>query len=1170
MILCVGVLAASSTLAQQNPAACARSIVPLAQRRPLRDFSGPLPIPDYLDGVIACNTPRVAMGLPGPQVPTTSSVHSPWMESERELYQGVLARQHADLLVVPFQVQGYGLDRIERALMAADLAHAIGRAGKLSVADPWVVARALGEGARRIDPTSARRLAQALGARKILYGYVGHDDHHAFTLSLQLEEPVQDLPAPSPWQQDWRAIAFTDERTPAQMFHEMLPQIVAALPLGLKFAHETARAPARAAARIELSPRDLTSSNDSKIASLAGLVTLGGLSSPSAELARERIFERALLAAWNTTGGGPADRLLESYAFFSLGRRPSALQALNGDTSPAARTLRALIDGDLPLATQSFAAVPDSIERLLLQISLQELETAYDRKRTDEPVDIAKVFGPAFPAWQPLVEQRLKEVDPWNTGDPEITKLLLDRNVPEPGLELDSLTQGAAVAGTTIPDSTDIDIANMRHVRRAVEHVSVSGFGSPRDFKAQPWDLLWLLESRAEGRIVRQLWQEDFLQGAPDAVMAQVARYAPVLGGHPALAAARAHAAAELSQQAVTDSRANWIAQSKQAASIAAAWDPGQNRTAYTALLALGIPSPESAFLVDAYGHDYPRRAYWPSFFFGSEDPAARGAAALEALTFSSADLSPLAEIPPGNGPGQAGAVIASLGDRFTGNPLKPEPNSTEAAESNPDAIVAKLRKSIQADPEPWLNYSSLGTLLIDSRGDYEEASRVFMSYPGFHLANGRDAVDLSNSAFEAGSAFYQLGQFELAKPFYAIAADLDTGSSASMSARARLDLIDADYPRAVKDLLQHASAYSSANSYRDYLSFLHAFGQGDAAWRAFAQLDASFDIPQVWVSALVGQRMAGAGAREIDAWLHRPEIRDARFGATQFAPYFALLWYATDRDPPADLGDLVAELQGAPPGHIDVDGLTLLVPHPIDPKGFMAVRGSRYRANKTPLPPGTAIKSDLAYFATAYAAVRAGSFDTAVSRFEAMADRYPIEDYPLAYFAFAAAESGDKGGLEKYLDTLKANPNFDYWLARAFFAGRRKDADGARYALQRAFRQRPSTGKRPISSDYQYAEACEWLYRDTQDARFLADLSAWVRAVQISAPTQAWSYAMEYSYAPPGPAKTRALAMTRYLDPLSKRIHNAPANEVRAADAWFRDNNPFRPGAALTYTARN
>jgi hypothetical protein len=258
-------------------------------------------------------------------------------------------------------------------------------------------------------------------------------------------------------------------------------------------------------------------------------------------------------------------------------------------------------------------------------------------------------------------------------------------------------------------------------------------------------------------------------------------------------------------------------------------------------------------------------------------------------------------------------------------------------------------------------------------------------------------------------------------------------------------------------------------------------------------------------------------------------------------------------------LGDLVAELQGAPSGHIDADGLTLLVPHPLDTKGLMAVRGSQYRANKTPLAPGTAIKSDLAYFATAYAAVRSGSFDTAVGQFEAMADHYPIEDYPLGYFAYAAAKSGDKGGLEQYLDTLKANPTFDYWLARAFFAGHRKDAESARYALQRAFRHRPSTGKRPILSEYQYAEACEWLYRDTQDSRFVADLIVWVKAVQVSGPTQAWSYALEYAYAPPGPEKTRALAMTRYLDPQSKRIHNATANEVRAADAWFRDNNPFR-----------
>src|SRR5262249_13136967 len=154
-------------------------------------------------------------------------------------------------------------------------------------------------------------------------------------------------------------------------------------------------------------------------------------------------------------------------------------------------------------------------------------------------------------------------------------------------------------------------------------------------------------------------------------------------------------------------------------------------------------------------------------------------------------------------------------------------------------------------------------------------------------------------------------------------------------------------------------------------------------------------------------------------------------------------------------------------------------------------------------------VKSELAYFADAYAAVRLGDYEAAVARFVAMADHYPIEGYPLGYFAYAAAQTGDREKLEQYLEPRKVNPDFDVWLARAFFAAGRKDADSALSALQRALRSRPNTDYRPVLTEYQYAEACEWLFRDTHDARFSAALLEWAKRFQTVQPTQAWAYAI-------------------------------------------------------------
>jgi hypothetical protein len=214
-------------------------------------------------------------------------------------------------------------------------------------------------------------------------------------------------------------------------------------------------------------------------------------------------------------------------------------------------------------------------------------------------------------------------------------------------------------------------------------------------------------------------------------------------------------------------------------------------------------------------------------------------------------------------------------------------------------------------------------------------------------------------------------------------------------------------------------------------------------------------------------------------------------------------------------------------------------------------------------LPPGTPVKPDLAYFGTAYAELRHGNFDRAAKAFIAMADRYPIKrdshSFVLPYFAFAASKTGDELELEEYIrNHPKTDKDFDYLLAKAFFAGARKNAEQAKTLLEKAFRVRPHTDYRPILTEYQYAEACEWLYLETRDARFVDMLLEWTYAYQRIQPTHAWACSMEFAYGRTKAQRIRALAMTLYLDPRSERISTAKAEELEEAQKWLQQNNPF------------
>src|ERR1700733_7290197 len=107
-----------------------------------------------------------------------------------------------------------------------------------------------------------------------------------------------------------------------------------------------------------------------------------------------------------------------------------------------------------------------------------------------------------------------------------------------------------------------------------------------------------------------------------------------------------------------------------------------------------------------------------------------------------------------------------------------------------------------------------------------------------------------------------------------------------------------------------------------------------------------------------------------------------------------------------------------------------------------------------------------------------------------------------------------------------------------------------------------PGSDDRPMLAEFQYAEACEWLYQDTHDTRFLTTLLDWAKRHQRIQPVYAWAYAFQYAYEKDAQERRRALAMTYYLDPAAAHIQKASKDELSQARAWLRDNKPFQPAA--------
>src|SRR6185295_18629439 len=158
----------------------------------------------------------------------------------------------------------------------------------------------------------------------------------------------------------------------------------------------------------------------------------------------------------------------------------------------------------------------------------------------------------------------------------------------------------------------------------------------------------------------------------------------------------------------------------------------------------------------------------------------------------------------------------------------------------------------------------------------------------------------------------------------------------------------------------------------------------------------------------------------------------------------------------------------------------------------------------------GTILRSPLAYFAEGYKLLRDKDFAGANRVFEEMTTHYTIENtYAGAYFARAAAKSGNGETLERYLDgSLIQHPNmrFEVNLGKAFFAGARGEHAEALKHLKVVRNNRPHTESRPIFTEYQLAEACEWLFQDTGNTAYRDFALDWVRKYQRLAPMYSWA----------------------------------------------------------------
>jgi hypothetical protein len=321
-----------------------------------------------------------------------------------------------------------------------------------------------------------------------------------------------------------------------------------------------------------------------------------------------------------------------------------------------------------------------------------------------------------------------------------------------------------------------------------------------------------------------------------------------------------------------------------------------------------------------------------------------------------------------------------------------------------------------------------------------------------------------------------------------------------------------------------------------------------------------------LWTSALVGHRRDNISAQELRAWLNSESQTLTRTKGDDALVNYALTEQLIDRAPPPDdFAEFIKTIAG-PSG--------IVARHGGKQTNFFGALGGEKERRVGPGAYGAERQQGKTFdgdvptrhylLALAYTSLRHGRFEEAAQAFDRLTQIYNTENvsewgFVLPYFAFAAAQSGDNVGLEKFLDAHSSPDNeWGEQLAKAVFDAIHGKQQDAEKRLDITFRIRASSGAWPTITSYQYAEVCIWLFEKTGDKRYKERALSWARKhVQIE-PAYAWAYALIARYSDDAKERAAMLPKALYLDRQSYWATATPTSAQTAALAALKDHKPF------------
>lgn len=1084
---------------------------------------------------------------------------SDWQGKEKLFYSQLLSGGKFDVLVVPFQVGGWAVDRASRSIMTAELAAGVAKSQKVKIPDPYLVAKALGEGQRQLKQEEIYKLADAIGAKRIVRGYAGHDRKGKMAIAILTQDHAGATRNGAAWTgpvqtKKFENIPFGDEVPAIEAYESVLPEILKSVG-----AYPPSPLDEKTASRLELealpsSPLGLVAPAGNPAQDAYAFLLYSALAPTTVERTKEIFAEKAYLALLDLSPQSPDYRALRARTYMALGLRMAAIKALGDAQTVEEKELLGALNGNI-LEVRAMAALEKNpLKRLLQKIDENRIATAYGTMTTKKAV--AEVAALKLPGtiWPFIVTRVFVETDPWVQNDNASLKMLLDYELPVKGYAMVDMARAALPLADPDKVQAMVNLSVFHHGRKFIEANTAILCCGLTPGKPGPFDYLDLLQAIGHDNLMSRINFLSDVQGIPNQALVFANTIDATYKGYPYYAYERSRVEARLAAKSAGAEKEQLLKAAHQNAFDAAYWEQGQSLVAVRAL---------NHFNADGgqyYGHydnlyyaDVPFRPYYWTWADGGnlQTHVENEIAALKNATSEIGTFSQLHGLYRQFFPdqGRDTDLLASIAGRFVGSP---ELNSILGAEATRQGDTGKAqayyRDNLKLAPTRWTSYSDVAWMLF-AAGDVKAAAKMFHSYEGFKKGSEDGRVATANLAYEAGSYFYWAGYFDLARPFYQIAVSQRSGSSGEITSDTRLKLLAGDIQGAMAGTLRRAQRYQESYAYRDYLGLLHASGHSKEAWAGFEMLAKQSRAPHIWESALVGHHISGQPEAEVVSWAQQGKFRgttEDKIAATVYLVRFA----TTDRTPSSSLSQAVDAL--------DLPRWKL----PEYPKPVYEGHSILLKA-----PVKERVKSMHAYFVEAYRAIKLKDFAGAKAIFSESAKFYDLTDYQvnstltcyLPYYAYAAVKAGDTSMIEKMVSgTEVSRQDFDYQLTMAILAAASGKNEEALQFLQRARHLRPHTEKRALLTQYTFGEISELVAEMTGSSKIRALALEWAQKSQKFEPWQSWAYALEARLTRNPAERRRALAMLFYLDPKSEGLSAFGRPEIDAAVKAFGKSNPF------------